>query len=68
MINVMADELYKPTLEGTPIRQFTIAEYHRMAELGFFAGERVELLFGRSCRRSTATPTTWQSSRVSART
>jgi Uma2 family endonuclease len=39
-------ELYLPTLEGIPIRQFTIPEYHRMAELGFFAGERVELLFG----------------------
>lgn len=46
MLSNMTAELFVPTLEGIPIRQFTVDEYHRMGELGFFAGERVELLFG----------------------
>lgn len=46
MLPHMTEEPNAPTLEGTPIRQFTVDEYHRMAELGFFAGERVELLLG----------------------
>lgn len=45
MLPNMTEE-FAPTLEGIPIRQFTVPEYHRMKELGFFAGERVELLFG----------------------
>jgi hypothetical protein len=46
MLPMMPEPLYAPTLGDIPIRQFTVDEYHRMAELGFFAGERVELLFG----------------------
>jgi Uma2 family endonuclease len=46
MLPNMTADLEPPMLAGIPIRQFTVDEYHRMAELGFFAGERVELLFG----------------------
>lgn len=46
MLPVMTEPLYAPTLGDIPIRQFTVDEYHRMGDLGFFAGERVELLFG----------------------
>lgn len=39
--------LMKPTTTTTPLRRWTVDEYHRLADLGLFNGQRVELLGGR---------------------
>jgi Uma2 family endonuclease len=42
--------------QGVRLRPWTKAEYYRMAELGFFRGQRVELLDGRIVLRDRLTP------------
>lgn len=46
MLSTMSAPDDTPNISGEPIRLITRVEYERMAELGFFDNENVELLFG----------------------
>lgn len=46
----------KPSTFTIPRRRFTHEEYHRLGELGFFRGERVELIEGDIVRMSPISP------------
>lgn len=46
----------KPSTFTIPRRRFTHEEYHRLGELGFFRGERVELIEGDIVRTSPISP------------
>lgn len=52
----MVYTIEKPSTFTLPRRRFTREEYYRMAEMGLFDGERVELIEGDIVRMSPVSP------------